>query len=248
MNSLSKTKEIFELAKTGLFCLAVITLARLLVITYCSLLVWLTSDWQEQLELWWQLVFGVQSVGEVDSTDSAVGVDLNSQSLDVVSTVGSSGEIRQVELDLIPSFIKSHGHGTDEWLDSGGRLVVRGSEPSSNLLVVQDLDLEGEVFLQVLDDHDQEGQLNSQGLLWVKRSVDVVGRHVSTHDLQHGRLDVGVGDSLDVTVSHLLVPDLQWLGTTSIINVRNIFKPKVQLKLGSAESLTAQDRETYPIE
>ena len=89
-------------------------------------------DWQEQFELWWQLVFRVESVGEVDSSDSAVGVDLNSEGLYVIGTVRSPGEIRQVELNLIPSFIESHGHGADEWLDSGGGLVVGGSESTSD--------------------------------------------------------------------------------------------------------------------
>ena len=45
----------------------------------CSLLGWLAGDWQEELELWWELVFGVESVGEVDSSDSAVSVDLHSK-------------------------------------------------------------------------------------------------------------------------------------------------------------------------
>ena len=38
----------------------------------------LAGDGQEELELGWQLVLRVQPVGEVDSTDTAVGVDLNS--------------------------------------------------------------------------------------------------------------------------------------------------------------------------
>ena len=42
------------------------------------------------------------------------------EGLNVVGTVGSSGEIRQVELNLIPSLIESHWHGADEWLDTGG--------------------------------------------------------------------------------------------------------------------------------
>ena len=41
-------------------------------------LVWLSSDWQEKLEFWWELVLGVESVGEIYSSDSAVGMDLNS--------------------------------------------------------------------------------------------------------------------------------------------------------------------------
>ena len=40
---------------------------------------WLSSDWQEELELWWELILGVESVGEIDSSNSAVGVDLNSE-------------------------------------------------------------------------------------------------------------------------------------------------------------------------
>jgi len=43
----------------------------------CSLLS-LAGDWEEKLELWWELVFGVEAIGEVDSSDSAVCVDLNS--------------------------------------------------------------------------------------------------------------------------------------------------------------------------
>jgi len=122
---------------------------------------WLTGNWQEKLELWWELVFGVESVGEIDSSDSAVSVDLNSKGLYVVGTVSSSGEIRQIELNLIPSLIKSHRHGANKWLDSGSGLIVGGSESSSNTLIIQNLDLEGEVFLQVLNDHDQERKLNS---------------------------------------------------------------------------------------
>ena len=111
-------------------------------------------------------------------------MDLNSKSLYVVGTVSSSGEIRQVELNLIPSLIESHGHGTDEGLDSGGRLVVGGSEPTSDTLVIQDLHFESEVLLQVLDNHDQERQLDGKGLLWVKWGIDVVSRHVGSHDLE----------------------------------------------------------------
>jgi len=39
---------------------------------------WLAGDWQEELEFGWELVFGVKSVREVDSADTAVGVNLNS--------------------------------------------------------------------------------------------------------------------------------------------------------------------------
>ena len=110
-------------------------------------------------------------------------MDLNSKSLYVVGTVSSPGEIGQVELNLIPSFIQSHRHCTDEWLDSGSGLIVGGSESSSYALVIQDLYLESEVFLQVLDDHNQEGKLDRKSLLWIQWSVDVVRGYISSHDL-----------------------------------------------------------------
>ena len=200
----------------------------------------LSGDGQEELELGRELVLGIESVGEVNTSDSAVGVDLHSQGLDVVGTVGSPGEVRQVELDLVPALVQTHGHGTDEGLDSGGRLVVGSSESPPDALVVQNLHLEGEVLLQVLDDHDQEGQLDGQGLLGVKRSVDVVGRDVGAHDLQHGGLDVGVGDSFNVTVSDLLVPDLQGLRSKDMVSGE-------RWRVIAAES-TAWTRGTYPME
>ena len=135
------------------------------------------------------------------------------EGLDVVGTVGTASEVRQVELNLIPAFIESHGHGADEGLHTGGRLVVRRAEAAAHILVVKNLHFESEVLLQVLDDHDQEGKLDGKGLLGVHGASDEVGGHVGAHNLEHRGLNVGIGDSLDVTVSHILVPDLEGLGT-----------------------------------
>jgi hypothetical protein len=44
------------------------------------LLAWgFAGDGQEELEFWGELVFGVESVGEVDSSNTTVGVDLHSK-------------------------------------------------------------------------------------------------------------------------------------------------------------------------
>ena len=179
----------------------------------------LSRDGKEKLELWWQLVLSVEAVGEVDSPDSAVGVNLHAEGLDVVCAVRPPREVTQVELDLVPALVEAHGHGADEGLDSGGRLVVRGAEPAADVLVVEDLDFEGEVLLEVLDDHDEEGELDAEGLVGVGGAGDVVGGDVGAHDLEDRRLDVGVGDALDVAVAHALVPDLQGLRSTlTVIN------------------------------
>ena len=71
------------------------------------------------------------------------------EGLNVVGTVSSSGEIRQVELNLIPSLIESHWHGADEWLDTSGRLIVGGSETTTDVLVIEYLHFESEILLQL---------------------------------------------------------------------------------------------------
>ena len=109
----------------------------------------LAGNWEEELEFGGQLVLGVQAIGEVDSSNSAVCVNLNAKSLYVVSTVGTTSEIGQVELNLVPALVQPHGHGTDEGLHTGGRLIVRRAESASNVLIVQNLHFEGEVFLQL---------------------------------------------------------------------------------------------------
>ena len=112
-----------------------------------------------------------------------MGVNLP-KGLNIVGTVCTTGEIGQVELDLIPAFIKSHGHSANKGLYTGGRLVVGGSESTTHVLVIKDLHLESEVFLQVLDDHDQEGELDGKGLLGVDWARDEVSGHVGSHDLE----------------------------------------------------------------
>ena len=60
---------------------------------------------KEELELWGEFLLRVESVTEVDSSDSAVGVDCHSECLDVVAPVGPPGEVTKVELDLVPALV-----------------------------------------------------------------------------------------------------------------------------------------------
>ncbi len=64
---------------------------------------------------------------------------LYTQGLNVVTSISSAGEVRKVELDLVPPIIQTHGHGADERLHTGGGLVIGGPEPPTNILVVQNL-------------------------------------------------------------------------------------------------------------
>ena len=123
-------------------------------------LLWFTCNGQEQFEFGWQLIFSVQSIREVNSSYSAVSMYLHSnqkllqtiiipQCFNVICTVCSSSEIRQVKLDLIPTLIQSHRHGTDERFHSSCALIVWSSEPSSHILIVQYLYFESEIFFQL---------------------------------------------------------------------------------------------------
>jgi hypothetical protein len=67
----------------------------------------------------------------------------------------------------------------------------------------------------VLNDHDEERQLDGKSLLWVQWAGDVVGGHIGSHDLEDGRLNVWISNSLDVTVANVLVPNLERLGATN---------------------------------
>ena len=76
------------------------------------------------------------------------------EGLNVVGTVGSAGEIRQVELNLVPAFIEAHGHRADEGLDTRRGLIVGRAESTADVLVIEDLDFEGEVLLQLFQRND----------------------------------------------------------------------------------------------
>ena len=65
----------------------------------------------------------------------------------------------------------------------------------------------------VLDDHDEERKLDGKGLLGLDGAGDEVGGDVSAHDLENGGLNISIGQTLDVTVSHVLVPNLERLGS-----------------------------------
>ena len=68
---------------------------------------------------------------------------------DVVGAVGSSCEVRQVKLNLVPAFVQTHGHCADEGLHSRRALVVGGSEASADVFVVEHLHFEGEVLFEL---------------------------------------------------------------------------------------------------
>jgi hypothetical protein len=104
---------------------------------------------KEEFELGRQLLLRIQAIGEVYATDAAVRMDLHAQCLYIVSAVGASGEVGEVELDLIPAFVETHRHCADEWLDASGRLVVGCAEATSYIFVVEHLHFEGEVFLEL---------------------------------------------------------------------------------------------------
>ena len=88
-------------------------------------------------------------------------------------------------------------------------MVIRGSESSSNSLIVEYRDFEGEILSHVLDDHHKKWKLDSESLFLVCGTCYVSSAHVRSGDLENAGLNVAVGKSLDVTVLNFLVPNLK---------------------------------------
>ena len=123
----------------------------------------LVLDRQEELEFRRKLLLGVEPIRKVNPSNPAVCVNLHPQGLDVVRSVRPPREVGQVELDLVPPFVKSHWHCTNERFHSRCGLVVGGPKSAAHVLVIKHLHFEAKILLEILDDHDKEGKLDAQG-------------------------------------------------------------------------------------
>jgi hypothetical protein len=61
---------------------------------------------KEKLKLWRQFILGIKSIGKVNSADSTICVNLNSKGFYVVGSVSAAGKVGEIELNLIPAFLK----------------------------------------------------------------------------------------------------------------------------------------------
>lgn len=93
----------------------------------------LLGDGQKQLEFRRKFLLWVQAIRKVNAADSTVGVNLHSQCLNVIGSIGTSGEVRQVELDLIPAFVQSHRHCANEWFHTRCWLTGKGTMRNGNI-------------------------------------------------------------------------------------------------------------------
>ena len=176
----------------------------LLSLWCCSCLLLFPLDWQKQFKLRWQLFFRIQAVRKVNTANPAVGMNLHTERFDVVGPVCAAGKVWQVKLNLVPPFVKAHRHCTNKRFHSCRRLIVGGTETSAYVLVVENLNFEGELLFKVLDDHNQEGELDAQRLLRVCGASNKVCAYVRSHDFKDTRLDIRVGNTLDMTIADWL--------------------------------------------
>ena len=77
-------------------------------------------------------------------------------------------------MNLVPPLIQSHRHGADEWLHTCGTLIVTRTEPPSDVFIIKYLNLECEILLKILNDHDEEWQFDSESLVCIGRASDIV--------------------------------------------------------------------------
>merc|ERR1712139_96432 len=84
---------------------------------------------KEQLEFRRQFLLGVEAVREVYPADSAIGMYLHTQRLDVVRAISTARKVRQIELDLVPPLVQTHRHCADKRLHARRALVIRSTKP-----------------------------------------------------------------------------------------------------------------------
>jgi hypothetical protein len=103
----------------------------------------------EQFIVWWNLVLGLDSIIKIDSGYSAVGIDLNSLTMNVFGAERLFAILFQVKNYFIPAIVKFQGHGTFERLYPCDRLIVRRYEASFDIFIVQNCHLEPEVLVKL---------------------------------------------------------------------------------------------------
>lgn len=121
----------------------------------------------EQFIIWWNLVLGLDSIIKIDSGYSAVGIDLNSLTMNVFGAERLFAILFQVKNYFIPAIVKLQGHGTFERLYPCDWLIVRRYEASFDIFIVQDCHFKPEVLVKlskrriyVFDQEDEDGHLD----------------------------------------------------------------------------------------
>ena len=121
-------------------------------------------------------------IREIDSSNTTIGMNLNPNGFHIVRSICPTCEIRQIELNLVPPFIQTHWHCTNEWLYSRCGLIVRSSKPPLYTFIIENLYLKREIFVEILDNHHKERKLDTEGLLRIRGTHDVACGNISTHD------------------------------------------------------------------
>lgn len=153
-----------------------------------------------------KLTFHAGLTREENPLESAVGVHLNPESLQVVGAVGSFRELVEGQEHLVPTL----GERQRELAREGFHLRLnrqrRHSEPSANVVVVEYLNVEGKRPIQIFHGYHENGKLDSECFLDVSRTRDVrVVDFVSGH-LEHQTLHFVVQQTFHVTVADFFIP------------------------------------------
>lgn len=143
-------------------------------------------------------------------------MDLHSQCFYITRPIGTACEVCQVELNLVPAFIQTHWHSTDEGLYPSCALEVARAEAPTNILVIQNLNFKCKILLHILHDHDEKRKSNAQSFPRVGGTRDESCADVRAQYFEHEGLDIVVRDPFDVSISNLLIPDLKWFAADAV--------------------------------
>ena len=74
--------------------------------------------WKIQFKFWWEFFFQVKGVREINPSQLAICMNLNSRCLNMVGSICFSGKISKILLDCIASLIHPQWHTAYIWLHS----------------------------------------------------------------------------------------------------------------------------------
>jgi len=145
-------------------------------------------------------------------------MNLHPQRLDVICAVRPFCQISKVQLDVVPAIVEFQRHRADIWLHPCDRLKIWCSKSTSDILVIQNLDLKREVFLKIFHNNSQKWKLNPKSSRRISWACDVSWLYICSNNFKYIRLDIFILGSFNVPIHNFLIPYLQWLGPEAIKN------------------------------
>lgn len=99
------------------------------------------------------------------------------------------------------------------------------------------LNFKSKIFFHIFDNHNQIWQFNSKSLPRISRTSNVRCTNIGSNNFQHKTLNVWIGDTFNMSISHFFIPNLQWFTSNTVQNwqesgLKCVLEHAVKIKFG----------------